>query len=146
MPIIARSIAGDILTSFRTEQQNAAVPMRWVSAPHDDNQDRPHYRIRALILAAIYATLPHAHHSCAQGASMITLTLHGRVAHGTLEFDQPIAVPTSVTDGNHTVLVAIADPVVTEPLLASWPADFFDTTFGSCPDLERPDQGVLPED
>lgn len=77
---------------------------------------------------------------------MITLTLHGRVAHGTLEFDQPIAVPTSVTDGQHTVLVAIAEPAITDPALATWPADFFDATFGSCPDLERPNQGVLPED
>jgi hypothetical protein len=59
-----------------------------------------------------------------------------------------LQVPSGIRDADVEVMV-IMQPLVTDsvktPANSEWPPGFFEQTFGSIPDLERPPQGELPE-
>jgi hypothetical protein len=59
-----------------------------------------------------------------------------------------LQVPVGLQDTDLEVMVII-QPLVTNtvksPENSGWSSGFFEQTFGSIPDLERPPQGALPE-
>lgn len=61
---------------------------------------------------------------------------------GTVNSDGTLTaqLPTDLPAGTQQVLVVIADAVATD-----WPAGYFETTFGSIPDLERAEQGTFEQ-
>jgi hypothetical protein len=78
---------------------------------------------------------------------MYTITIHARVDHGTLHITAPIHVPDDVPDGDHEIVIALHSTAAPALAAETWPAGFFETTYGALADLpiERPDQGVLEE-
>ena len=78
---------------------------------------------------------------------MYTITLHARVDHGTLYISTPIHVPADVPDGEHEIVIAMHSTAAPAPGLETWPAGFFEQTYGALADLpiDRPDQGVFEE-
>jgi hypothetical protein len=76
---------------------------------------------------------------------MHSVTLRSHVgADGILN----LQVPVGLQDTDLEVMV-IMQPLLTNaiksPENSGWPPGFFEQTFGSIPDLERPPQGELPE-
>ncbi len=78
---------------------------------------------------------------------MYTITLHARVDHGTLHITTPIHVPADVPDGEHEIVIAMQTTPAPAREHATWPAGFFEQTYGALADLpiERLDHGVLDE-